>query len=481
MASRSSKVTQHTLFYSYSHKDEKMRDQLGEHLASLVHMGLIKEWHDRKIMGGEPWDDAISEQMERADIILLLISAHFIDSQYMWGKEVTRAIERYNAGKARVIPVILKPADWLLAPIDSLEALPKDGKPVTKWSNRDEAWLDVEQGIRKAAGELSLGVPAKKRKLPASVPVVKKSAPKERPVRSAEKVAKAPRKGLQRIIYSAGNGSEYPGRIVRREGQAPTGDAAVDETYDGLGVCYDFFLKAFQRNSIDGKGAPIEATVHYQQNFDNAFWNGTALILGDGDGKIFRRFSGSLDVLAHTFAHGVVSSMVQLEYWHESGALMESICDVFGALVKQFSLRQAASQADWLIGAGLLGPKIKGTALRSMANPGTAYDDAVLGKDPQPAHMREFVHTDEDSGGVHSNSGIPSRAFYLTATALAGFAWERAGQIWYATLPGLHPRAKFRDFAEGTVVSARKLYGARSDEVLAVKHGWEMVGVRVAK
>jgi Zn-dependent metalloprotease len=112
--------------------------------------------------------------------------------------------------------------------------------------------------------------------------------------------------------------------------------------------------------------------------------------------------------------------------------LNESVSDVFGSLVKQYSLKQTASEADWLIGAGLL--TFKDQALRSMKAPGTAYNNNVLGKDPQPADMQHYVHTAQDNGGVHINSGIPNHAFFLVATALGGNAWVKAGQIWYDTI-----------------------------------------------
>ena len=136
---------------------------------------------------------------------------------------------------------------------------------------------------------------------------------------------------------------------------------------------------------------------------------------------------------------------------------------MFGSLVKQWSLGQTAEQADWLIGAGLFRPGINGVALRSMAAPGTAYDDPLLGKDPQPADMAHYVETTDDNGGVHINSGIPNRAFYLAATAIRGHAWETAGKIWYVTLRDrLRPDSDFRAAATLTVAVAAELFGTRS-------------------
>jgi hypothetical protein len=479
MATRTSAAHATTLFYSYAHADERLRDQLSVHLAILRREAVITEWHDRDITAGADWEQAINEHLEAADIILLLVSPDFTNSDYCWGKETIRALERHDAGSGRVIPVIIRPTDWRGAPFGRLEALPKDAKPVTVWKNRDLAWLDVANGIRKAAGEVSRGIVGETQQAPARVRVVNKRGAAPKAAKPVKKAGRAPSDGPRRMIYSAGQGSDFPGKLVRSEGDPPTGDPAVDEAYDGVGLCHEFYLKAFGRKSLDGKGTPIQATVHYERNYDNSFWNGKALIFGDGDGTLFNRFTSSIEVVAHTYAHGVVGSIVELEYWEEPGALMESICDVLGSLVRQYSLGQAADEADWLIGSGLLLPKIKGKGLRSMANPGSAYDDPMLGKDSQPSHMRGFVRTDADSGGVHSNAGIPNRAFYLTATALSGFAWERAGRIWYEALPRLKPRTKFRDFAKATVSSAGRLFGSRGDEAMAVKHSWEMVGVKV--
>jgi Zn-dependent metalloprotease len=153
---------------------------------------------------------------------------------------------------------------------------------------------------------------------------------------------------------------------------------------------------------------------------------------------------------------------------------------VFWSLVKQYQIQQLASEADWIIGAGLLTENVNGVGIRSMKAPGTAYDDPVLGKDPQPGHMKDYVNTVSDNGGVHINSGIPNRAFYITAVELGGFAWERAGRIWYVTLKDkLTATSKFQDCANLTYQTAAELYGAGSIEQQAVKKGWQEVGLNV--
>ena len=135
-------------------KDEALRDRLDTHLAILKRQGVIDDWHDRRIMAGTEWERQIDDHLEAADIILLLISANFVASNYCYGREMTRALERHDDGHARVIPVILRPSDWQSAPFGRLQALPRDGKPVTSWKDRDRAFTEVARGVRAAAQAL---------------------------------------------------------------------------------------------------------------------------------------------------------------------------------------------------------------------------------------------------------------------------------------------------------------------------------------
>lgn len=283
----------------------------------------------------------------------------------------------------------------------------------------------------------------------------------------------------KREIANAHNTQRLPGDVARKEGQQASGDTAVDQAYDNLGITHWFYRTVFARNSIDNAAGALLATVHYDEKYDNAFWNGQRMVYGDGDGQIFQSFTNSLDVTAHELTHGVTQATANLDYEGQSGALNESVSDVFGVLVKQHHLQQSADQTDWLVGVGLFSSKVHGVALRSLKAPGTAYDDPVLGKDPQPASMADYVETFEDNGGVHINSGIPNHAFYLLATELGGFAWERAGKIWYETLTGgaVSHRAKFADFAKVTVDTAGRLFGGSSAEKDAVTKAWKTVGV----
>jgi len=197
----------------------------------------------------------------------------------------------------------------------------------------------------------------------------------------------------RRAIYDMQHKTRpLPGLLKRGEtDRRRSSDVTVNRAYDGLGATYDFYKSQLGRNSLDGHGMRLTASVHYGKAYDNAFWNGQQMIFGDGDGKIFNDFTVSLDVIGHELTHGVVQFTCDLAYHDQPGALNESFADVFGSLVKQWKKVQTAKEADWLIGAGLLAKGIKGKALRSLAAPGTAYDDPLLGTDPQPAHMRDYV------------------------------------------------------------------------------------------
>ena len=284
--------------------------------------------------------------------------------------------------------------------------------------------------------------------------------------------------GPQRSVYDAGGREALPGRLVRAEGGAPVRDVDANEAYDGLGATFALFAEVYDRNSIDDEGMHLDASVHYGRRYDNAFWNGRQMVFGDGDGDLFNRFTISLDVIAHELTHGVTGDEARLVYLGQAGALNESISDVFGSLVKQYVRRETAAQADWLIGAGLFTTNVHGVALRSMKAPGTAFDDPVLGRDPQPSTMAGYVRTSADNGGVHTNSGIPNHAFYLTATALGGYAWEKAGRIWYETLRDkrVKPTATFRQFARCTAQNAAQYFG--TVERQAVEAAWAAVGVK---
>jgi Zn-dependent metalloprotease len=285
---------------------------------------------------------------------------------------------------------------------------------------------------------------------------------------------------LRREIYDAENQSLLPGKLVRAEGDPATKDPVATRVYDNIGTVHRFFQAAFGRNLSGDIGGPIRATVHYEQLLNNAFWDGRQLVVGDGDGVIFKTGSfGSLSIVASELSHPVIQFSANLMYRDQPGALHTHFANSFAVLSEQWEKRQTADQASWLSGADVLAPGINGVALRSMKAPGTAYDDPKLGKDPQPDHMKNYVKTTDDSGGIHINSGIPDRAFYEVATAIGGNAWEKPGTIWYQTLLRLKPASTFGDCARTTYAIAGELYGKGSKEQVAVKGDWEKVGIEI--
>jgi Zn-dependent metalloprotease len=281
-----------------------------------------------------------------------------------------------------------------------------------------------------------------------------------------------------RMIYDQQNSTAWtPGKLARGEGDPSAADPAINDAYDNFGYTYDMYWQVFQRNSIDDLGMTIQGLVHYGTGYDNAFWDGAGhMFFGDGDGQLLTQTTKGLDVIGHELTHGVTQHEANLTYSGQSGALNESISDVFGSLVKQHHLNQAAGQADWLIGADIVGPALA-PALRSMKAPGTANPH-----DTQPADMDHYVHTAQDNGGVHANSGIPNHAFYVAATTIGGPAWHAPGVIWYDALtdPQLRRTASFGSFAKVTLKHARTRYGTASAEADAVKAGWDAVKVPVS-
>ena len=150
------------VFFWSSHRDEALRNELEKHLTMLRRQGVISSWHDRRITAGTEWSGAIDEHVESARVILLLVSADFLHSEYCYDIEMRRALERQTAGEARVIPVIVRSVDWTGAPFAHLQALPTDARPITSWTNPDEAFTDVARGLRRAVQELQAAQPARR-------------------------------------------------------------------------------------------------------------------------------------------------------------------------------------------------------------------------------------------------------------------------------------------------------------------------------
>ena len=297
---------------------------------------------------------------------------------------------------------------------------------------------------------------------------------------------------LVRQVYDCENGDMVPGKLVRSEGEGATGDEAVDEAYDGAGDTWTYYKEVHNRNSIDDNGMIIKSNVHYNgmdsngaDPDDNAFWFPIEKQMVYGDGKfVFTRLTRSLDVIGHELTHGVIQHEGDWVYEFQSGALNESFADVFGSLVKQYTLKQEAKEADWLIGVDVMLQPAEGKptyALRSMKEPGKAYQNhPILGDDPQPATMDDYQDLPRwrDFGGVHINSGIPNYAFYLAAMDFGGYAWEKAGKIWYRAMDGNYLNSRRINFvraAEATMQVAREQFGSDAEKI--VQKAWR--GVKV--
>lgn len=284
--------------------------------------------------------------------------------------------------------------------------------------------------------------------------------------------------GKGRAVFDM-QGTELPkpGKLLRREGDAEVNDQTVDEAYAFAGVTYDFYQQVFSRASLDSQGYPLTASVRFGQGVANALWDGSQVLFGDGDGQYFLPFTRSLAIVAHEFTHGVVAFTSNLAYQGEPGALNESFCDVMSAQVVQWHGGKAVDEADWIIGREIVGPKLAVHGIRSFTAQPAYSGDPDLGDDPQPKHIRDYVVTADDYGGVHINSGIPNHAFYLAAMALGGHCWQGVGRIWYDGFRKLSTHATFKDAATATVLAARTNHGSDSAEQAAVEEAWKAVGV----
>jgi Zn-dependent metalloprotease len=286
-------------------------------------------------------------------------------------------------------------------------------------------------------------------------------------------------------IFGAGLLPILPGDLLWQTGDQVNNitDQSVKDVIQGSESTWAFYKSVFKRNSLDNKGMTQVHSVHFRENptkpFGNAFWNGSQMIYGDGDGIFYSSFTSDIDIIAHELTHGVINFESNLAYKNQSGALNESFADVFGILIKQWATKTAARKSKWLIGENILmGDKY---ALRSLKAPGTAFlNHPDLKDDPQPAVMSDYIKMEGDDGGVHFNSGIPNHAFYVTAFEMGGNAWEKAGRIWYAALTdkkALKKNASFADARKVTLQKAAALFGEKTKEVKAVTKGWNEAGV----
>jgi len=273
-------------------------------------------------------------------------------------------------------------------------------------------------------------------------------------------------------VYDCAHGTALPGAHVGSPARSK--DATVRRAQAETAAVADFYRSLFGRSSVDGAGKTLVSSVHYSVGYNNAFWNGTQMVYGDGDGDIFVDFTQSNDVIAHELTHGVTQYTAGLGYANQAGGLNESLSDVFGSMFRQWRAGQDVAAADWLIGADILGPgaKARGYAcLRDLAAPSARHCLS-----PQPFRFAQY----RDGMDPHESSGIANHAFYRAATAVGGHSWEKAGRIWYQALTGPAPSPGLRmaGFANRTRAAAKQLFPGDATVSAAIDQAWAAVGLK---
>ena len=272
-------------------------------------------------------------------------------------------------------------------------------------------------------------------------------------------------------VYDCKNTQSLPGTPVNNPGNST--DITVKGTFTETDGMAKFLSKEFGRNSLDGRGMTMLSSVHFGQNFNNAFWNGTQMTYGDGDGNIFLNFTLANDVIGHELTHGITQFTTQLSYTNQAGGLNESCSDVFGSMFRQWRKDHTVIQADWLIGKEIMGPAATArgfTCLRDMADPAAKHCLA-----PQPKHFKNY----KNGMDPHESSGIPNFAFYKAAKAIGGKSWLKAGKIWYGAMASYPPSANMNmmTFANRTRKQAAILFPGDPSIAKAVDSAWKAVGL----
>lgn len=272
-------------------------------------------------------------------------------------------------------------------------------------------------------------------------------------------------------VYDCKTTQTLPGSPVSAPGRSR--DATAKRTFSETTAVARFYKSVFGRNSVDDAGMTLLSSIHYGRRYNNAMWNGSQMIYGDGDGKLFVDFTRGSDVIGHELTHGVTQHSLQLGYSGDAGGLNESMSDCFGSMFRQWQARQDVTAADWLIGADIIGPTARArgfTCLRNMLNPA---DRKALA--PQPVHYSQLT----PGMDPHAASGPPNLAFATACKALGGKSWEQLGQVWYAALTtsGAVPSMTMPKFAARTRQLATQLYPKVAAVAAAVDAGWKQVGL----
>lgn len=272
-------------------------------------------------------------------------------------------------------------------------------------------------------------------------------------------------------VYNSKNTQNLPGSLVTKPKTSK--DNTAKRCFTETTSVAKFYKSVFGRNSIDNAGMTLLSSIHYGSRYNNAMWNGSQMIYGDGDGQLFTDFTGGNDVIGHELTHGVTQHTLQLAYSGDAGGLNESMSDCFGSMFRQWEAGQDVTKADWLIGANIIGPAAAARGykcLRNMANPA---DKSALAAQP--------VLYSQITPGMdpHYSSGPPNLAFATACLTLGGKSWERVGQIWYGALTtsGVNPNMTIPQFAARTRQIAAQMYAKQAEVGAAVDAGWKKIGL----
>jgi Zn-dependent metalloprotease len=277
-----------------------------------------------------------------------------------------------------------------------------------------------------------------------------------------------------RLTYDCKNGTKLPGELILKEGSFLVSDEVINTAHENAAIVYNFYSSLLGRDSLDDKGMALKSSVHYDKDYNNAFWNGEQMVYGDGDGKIFISLCKDLSVCAHEFTHAVVQNTCGLYYVYQAGAANESYADKFGIACKQWHNKQNnPEEANWLLGDDIAAPGSPLPAIRTFKN------EKAYKNDPQPKHMKNFKYMFEDNGGVHINSGILNHAFYLYCLKMGEPSFNRPIQIAYSALYKLKSTSGFKSVAKAEYLAAQELYGSGSKEAAAVKEAYKEVGIKI--
>jgi Zn-dependent metalloprotease len=273
------------------------------------------------------------------------------------------------------------------------------------------------------------------------------------------------------VVFDARHTHTLPGKSVPNPGTSTNGSAK--RAFTEAARVAEFYRTIFKRNSVDNAGATLVSSVHFGRNYNNAMWNGTQMVYGDGDGKIFVDFTEGNDVIGHELTHGVTQYTLQLGYTDDAGGLNESLSDCFGSMFRQWEAQQTSQTADWLIGSDIVGPAAKERGLNCLRNMANPADPKALS--PQPSNYSQLT----PGMDPHFTSGPPNLAFCEACKGVKGKSWETVGQVWYQVMvtAGPQPKMSMKDFAGRTRQAAVQLFEGRPEVAKSIDTAWKGVGL----